>query len=298
MPEPLQRLAVGVVRVHPALALESGGEEQGLPAGAGAQVEEAQAGPGLDEGADELAPLVLDLEEALLVGAEAEDVRAALEVERVGGVPGGLARHALGPETLGEGVAVEAEPVGPDGDGPGEVAGGGEEGRLGAQGALELGDERVGPGEPGGPVVRRRTGLGKLGAGPVSDGLLRQVREVPEQRCEQRGRGLRAGVMGEAPPPERDPEEGLGGDGAVGCVPAGMRAEQDRELAGGVSPVEDGAERVEKGATDLGKLGPVELGQPVPGGALERRQRGGPGPRGGPGRHGGRMPDRRGKRCT
>jgi hypothetical protein len=159
--EPLERLDVDVECVYPAGALEPGGEKQGLPARAGAQIEEVQAGPGLDEGADQLAPLVLDLEEALLVGAEAEDVGSAVEVERVGGVPGIVARDALGPEPLGKGIAVEAKPVGPDGDRPGEVAGGGEE-RLRAQGALELGDQRVGPGEP----VGQSSGAGRARGGP------------------------------------------------------------------------------------------------------------------------------------
>ena len=222
------------------------------------------------------------------MGAQAEDVRSAVEVERVGSIPGGMARDALGLESLGERIAVEAEPVGPDGDRSGEVAGRGEEGRLGTQGALELGNQRIGPGEPGWPVVRRRTGLGQLDAGPVADRLLREVREVAEQRGEQRCRGFRARVVGEAPPPERDPEEGLGDERTMARVPAGMRAQQDRELAGGVSAVQNGPERLDHLAPDLRKLGPVELGEPVPRGALERWQRGGLRPGGGPRRHGGR----------
>jgi hypothetical protein len=58
----------------------------------------------------------------------------------------------------------------------------------------------------------------------------------------------------------------------VVCVPAGMRAEQHRELARGVRAVQDRPERLDDLASDLGKLGPVELGQPIPCGALERWQ--------------------------
>ena len=206
--------------------------------------------------------------------AEPEDVGSAVEMERVGGVPGVVARDALGPEPLGERVAVEAEPVGPDGDRPREVAGGGEQRRLRAEGALELGDQRVGPGEPGGPVLGRRARFGQLGAGPGVDVLPGKMGEVAEQRGEQRGRGLRARVMGEATPPERDAEESLRGESAVVCVPAGMRAQQDRELAGGVRAMQDGPERLDHLAPHLVKLGPVEVGQPIPRGALERLQRG------------------------
>ena len=55
--------------------------------------------------------------------------------------------------------------------------------------------------------------------------------------------------------------------------------------------MKDGAERFDDLPPDLGELGPVELCQAVPRGALERLERGEPRPRGGPGGHERRMPD-------
>ena len=67
VPQALERFPVDVVRVHPSLPLERGGEEQGLSTRAGAEVEDAHCGPCTYERAGELAPLVLDLEQTLLV---------------------------------------------------------------------------------------------------------------------------------------------------------------------------------------------------------------------------------------
>jgi hypothetical protein len=50
----------------------------------------------------------------------------------------------------------------------------------------------------------------------------RKVGDVTEERGQEAGRSLGAGVMGEPPAPERNTEEGLGGDGAMHRVPPRM----------------------------------------------------------------------------
>ena len=230
--------------------------------------------PCVDERAGELAPLVLDVEETLLVGGEAEHVGAALEVESVGGVTRRVTGDALGLEPLAERVPVEPEAVGTDGDRRGHVACRGEEGCLGTKGVLELGDERVRPGEPGRPVLGRRSGLRgarcRSRRGPSARG--RGRRRAGAQSGGQPGHRSRHGAQ--AAGARAQPEEGLGGDGAMRRVPAGMRAEEHREEPGGVTAVQDGTERLEHLSPDLGKLRPVELCQAIPCGALERLERG------------------------
>ena len=117
------------------------------------------------------------------------------------------------------------------------------------------------------------------------------VGDVAQERSQEASRGIGAGMVRKPPAPERNPEEGLGGDGAMRRVPAGMRAEEHREEPGGVTAVQDGTQRLEHLPPDLGKLRPVELRQAIPCGALERLERGEPRPRGGPGVHEGSMPD-------
>ena len=271
--------------------LERRGEQQRLAPGSGTQVQDAHSRAGLDQRSGELTSLVLDLEQALLVRGEAEDVGSPLEVERVGRVPPGVAGDALGAEALGERVAVEAQAVGAHGHRSGHVAGSGEERRLGAERVLELGDERVRPREPRGPVVGGRPGLGELISGPGADRVCRQMRDVPEEPGQHRPRSRGAGMVGEPATPERDAEERLGGDRAVRRVPSRMRAQEHREQPRGVTSMEHRAERLEDLSPDLRQLRPVDLGEPVPRGALERLECRGSRPRGGPGGHGRRMPD-------
>ena len=248
-------------------------------------------GPGLDQAAGELASLVLDLEQAFLVGREAEDVGSAVEVQRIGGVPGRVTGDALHAEALGERVAIEPEPVGAHGDGPRDVAGGGEERRLGAERVLELGDERVRPREPGRPVVGRRPGLRDLAAGPGAERMRRQMGDVPEERGQERVRSRGSGVVCEAAAPEGHTEERLGSNGTVRRVPSRMRAEENREDPPGVATVEHRDERLEDLPADLRQLRPVDLGKPVTRGALERLERRSSRRRGGAGGHDGSMPD-------
>jgi len=75
-PEPREPLPVGVGRVDAPARADVGGEEERLPARPRAGVEDRLAGTRADRSAEELAPLVLDLEEAVAVGREPADVRA------------------------------------------------------------------------------------------------------------------------------------------------------------------------------------------------------------------------------
>src|SRR5215470_18471489 len=92
-------------------------------------------------------------------------------------------------------------------------------------------------------------------------------------------------MMCESPAPERDPEDGLCGDGPMGGIPAGMGAEQNREVPCCISSMKDRRERLESRAQHLLERRPVEVRETFPGRALERRERRGPCPRGCPGCH-------------
>jgi hypothetical protein len=101
--EPVEALGVRIVGQEPALVLHGGAELERLAASAGTEVEHGLAGLGLHEQAEELAALILDLEEALLEGRETIEVGPGALDEEGQGAPGTWAGlDTLGTQPLGK----------------------------------------------------------------------------------------------------------------------------------------------------------------------------------------------------
>jgi hypothetical protein len=101
--EPVEALGVRIVGQEPASVLHGGAELERLASGAGTEVEHGLTGPGPHEQAEQLAALVLDLEEALPKGWKTIEVGSRpLNDEGQGAPEAGASLHALGAQLLGE----------------------------------------------------------------------------------------------------------------------------------------------------------------------------------------------------
>jgi hypothetical protein len=262
----VEALGVGVMGEEPALVEHLGADEEGLPAGPGAQVEHTLPGRGLEEEAEELAALVLDLEEAVAEGGEAIEVGfGADDVEGEGAEGGGAGLDALGEEARGEGFTGDPEPIHAKRNGAGDVEMGAEEGGLGAEFEGEVVGEPVREGEAeseGGGLLGdegRRLPYPGEPSGLLGGEAGEQVEEDVEER---RGGGLGLlEVEGEAAAPEGDVEDGLG---------EGLALLADEEAVGAEGAVEDALCGLagEDGVEGLGSHG----GEPLEGGPGERAE--------------------------
>ncbi|HEY8211411.1 MAG TPA: hypothetical protein VIG99_28200, partial [Myxococcaceae bacterium] len=200
------------------------GEEERLAAGAGAEVEDGLGGLGLEEEPDELAALILRLEETALVGGETEDVGAAREDDSEGGVLGTAGTGQGGEKGFVDGGVLDAEA-----DGAGRVdrvgEGGGVRWKLLDEDALQP----VGKGGAVGKARERRVGVGDEG---VEEG--RGIGILPAGEVKEGG---------EAAAPESDAEDGLSGSASLLGGEIGMGAEEAIEGALGGSAREDGRDR-------------------------------------------------------
>jgi hypothetical protein len=241
-----EALAVGVVGVDGRTVLGDVGEEERLAAGAGAEVEDGLGGLGLEEEPDELAALVLGLEEAALVGGEAEDVRAAWEDDSEGGVLAAEGARQGGEERVVDGGALD-----PEADRAGRVDGVGEGGGVLWKLLKEDVLQPVGKGDAVSEAGERRVGVGDEG---VEEGRGRGV--LPAREVEEGG---------EAAAPESDAEDGLGGGAALLGEEVGMGAEKAVEGALGGGTGQDGGDRRKqltvKGGSDRS---PGDLPKPRP----------------------------------
>ena len=210
---------VGIRRVHPARRPDGGREEERLPAGPRARVEHRLARARPDRLAQELAPLVLDLEEAGAVRLEPEHVRArrghceAGRRERAG--PGA---DSLRVEPRGERVAREPEEVRAQEHRPRQVErvgeGAGVRARRAPQLVREPAWEREAIGEVGG---RRRAGRERARGERRERLRVLAPAEVAQERGEEEPRRgiLAAELRAQAAAPEPDPEHRLC-DGGTG----------------------------------------------------------------------------------
>ncbi len=136
-----------------------GGELEGLPPGAGAEVEDRLAGERPHGLAEQLAPLVLDLEEPLAEGGEGEQVGARREdLQAVGSHAGGAGDEALRGEANGQRLPAGPRPVHPQEDRSGQAQRVGEERRLGSRLLHQDRREPVRERIPGREVLRRGPG--------------------------------------------------------------------------------------------------------------------------------------------
>ena len=94
-----------------AAVLHLGGERQRLPAGAGAEIDDPHAGPGIGEQCRKLRALVLDLDEPLLEGRRPGERRTVLEAEAERRPWRRLGRDMLGGERAARAFAVGLEAV-------------------------------------------------------------------------------------------------------------------------------------------------------------------------------------------
>jgi hypothetical protein len=194
-------------------------ELEGLAAGAGAGVDDS-GGRRVDEEAEELAALVLKLEEAFAEARQREGVEARLEEEPERGQWRRSCFDPFTAESLAELLA----------GGPEEVDAGGERGalvhgrRLGLGPVAELAEEAFGE-----EVGERGVESEALRAGECPDGVGRGG-----QRLEK------AGLVG--------PEAGRPGDGLGGlAVEDTGGGEPEQVLLGGGAPVEGRARALEEG---------------------------------------------------
>jgi hypothetical protein len=120
--EPVEALGIRIVGQEPASVLHGGAKLERLASGAGTEVEHGLAGTGLHEQAQQLAALVLDLEEALLKGRKTIEVGPRPLDDEGQGAPGaGAGLDALGAQPLGERVAGGTQGVHPERDGAWDI---------------------------------------------------------------------------------------------------------------------------------------------------------------------------------
>jgi hypothetical protein len=266
--EPVEPLGIGVMGEEAATVLHGGAEQERLAAGTGTQVEHGLPGAGLDEEAEELTALILDLEETLAEGVEPIEVGPGaddVEGERTE-LPGpGL--HALGEQAGPQLLTGGAERIHAKRNGTGDIEVGTEVLGCGAELAGEVVGEPVGKGEAEGEGRGR---LGDEGGRNLQacepSGLINwDTGEAMEEGEEQRGRGGLGVAEEEAEPapPEADVEDEFGeglallaGEGAVGAEGAvehalgGVAGEDGVEGLGG-----DGGESLEGRPGERAKTG-------------------------------------------
>jgi hypothetical protein len=212
--EPIEALCVRVKGQEPAPVLHGGAELERLASSAGTEVEHGLTRPGLHEQAEQLAALVLGLEEPLLEGRETVEVGPGAVDEEGQGAPGaGVGLHALGAQPLGERFSRAAQGVHPQRDGARDIEVGTEVLGLGAPLLGEVGSEPI---WQGGSKGERGRLSGNQGGGSLHSrepsGFLRGHPGEPVQEGveEQRGGGIRTTQeVAKAAAPEAHIEDGL-----------------------------------------------------------------------------------------
>jgi hypothetical protein len=212
--EPVEALGVPIVGQEPAPVLHGGAELERLAAGAGTEVEHGLAGPGLHEQAQELAALVLDLEEALLKGRKTVEVGPRPLDDEGQGAPGaGAGLDALGAQPLDERLTRGTQRVHPERDGAWDIEVGTEVLGLGPPLLCEVGGKPIWEG--GSESERRRLSRkqlrGSLHPGERGSFVPGHTGEpVEEGEEEQRGGGVwTTQEVAKAAAPEADIEEGF-----------------------------------------------------------------------------------------
>lgn len=244
--EAVEALGIRIVGEEDALVPHLGREQKRLAARAGAQIEHRLSGPGPEEQSQELAALVLDLEEAGLVRGRAEDVEACTRHEGGGGVRRQVGGHPILPEPIAKGFTVRAEEIRSQANGTWAVERVEEVVQLGAELGCEKARERIGNGVADRRVVGRLDGR-RQRRGNAAQGLgfrFGQAHQISEEVGEQgAGSGLSECVMGEAATPETHAEEGFGRGGALGGGPRAVGAEEAIQLAVGRRAAQHGSQR-------------------------------------------------------
>lgn len=240
--EPIEPLGVRVIGQEPTLVLHGRAELERLASRASAEVQHGLARPGLHEQAEELAALVLDLEEALLEGRKAVEVGPGAfehEGERAPEARAGL--HSLGAKALGEPLTRGAERVHPERDGTGDIEVGAEVLGLGAPLLGEVVSEPIREGGSKGQGRRLTGGQFRRSLHPRERGRLGRGHSgepVQEGIEEQRGRSIGpTQEVAEAAAPQADIEEGLLEGLALGAREVAMIPEGaiQNPLGGGAS---------------------------------------------------------------